>query len=249
MGEVSTPSAGSGDGRAQRRALQRAGTREASDLLLAVLRDGRWMPRAWVRFAALAGMRSMDAARAKPRSFAQVTALHLPFLALGRRHRVWVVTSWVMAVTHLGMLGDRDGLGVANTLTLVRANLPAVERLLDPVTPVLSLITDFVDGKIARGPGRITAFGAQADFVADAAFWTWFVARHDPSRAALIATLAAWSVPLVGLTVTAAARGRVIDLPRSVWVRPAAAVEVVIGTRAVMRWARSARGAVSRRRG
>ena len=225
-----------------RRKLRSATTREASDRLLAVLRDGRWMPAAWWRFAALATLRSLDAARAKPRAFGQAALIHLPFLVAGRGRRAWVLTSWAMAVTHLGMIGERDDLGVANTLTLIRANLPAVEARLGPALPVLSLATDFADGKIARATGRVSAFGAQADFLADAAFWTWFVIRYDRNRLVLVATVAAWLAPVAALAVAGVAQGRMTDLPRSAWMRPAAVLEVIIGARAIVRIARALRG-------
>lgn len=233
LGDASVP--------ASRILLRKAKTREASDLLLAVLRDGRWRPSAWRRFTVLAMQRSVDTALANPRALVQCTAIHLPFLVAARGRRGWVLTSWMLAVTHLGMIGDRDGLGLANVLTLVRANLPAVEARLGAALPVLSLATDFADGKIARAAGRVSAFGTQADFIADAAFWTWFVARHDPSRVMLVATVAAWVVPVVGLAVAGAVRGRITDLPRSAWLRPAAALEVIVGARAIWRYVRSAR--------
>ena len=223
-----------------RRDLRSATTREASDRLLAVLRDGRWMPAAWWRFAALATLRSLDAARAKPRAFGQATLIHLPFLLAGRG-RWWVLASWVMAVTHLGMIGERDDLGMANTLTLIRANLPAVEARLGRALPVLSLATDFADGKIARATGRVSAFGAQADFLADAAFWTWFVIRYDRNRLVLVATVAAWLAPVTALALAGVAQGRMTDLPRSAWLRPAAVLEVIIGARAIVRMARAMR--------
>lgn len=219
-----------------RQSLREASTRDASNRLLAVLRDGSWSPSAWARFAALTALRSIDTARANPRALAQSTAIHLPFLwAAPPRRRPWVMTSWLLTITHLGMIGDTDTLGVPNTLTLIRANLPAVEARLGAALPVLSLLTDFADGRIARATGQVTAFGAQADFIADAAFWTWFVMRYDPSRLARIATVAAWVMPVVGLAVTGAVRGRITDLPRSAWLRPAAVLEVIIGGRAIVR--------------
>lgn len=219
--------------------LRAAASRESSDILLSVLRDGRWRPAAWGRFIQLATLRSVDTARANPRSFVQSTVIHLPFLLLADRgRRLWVLTSWLMAVTHLGMLDGRDSLGVPNTLTLVRANLPALESRLGRTLPILSLATDFADGKIARATGRVTPFGAQADFIADTAFWTWFVVRYEPSRMLLVATVAAWAAPVLGLAAAGAVKGRMTDLPRSAWFRPAAVLEIVIGVRAIIRMIR-----------
>ncbi len=219
-----------------RRSLAAASSREASDQLLAVLRDGGWRPRAWVSFIALATVRSVDAGGARPRALVESTIIHLPFLLLSRGSgRVWVLTSWLMAVTHLGMLGERTTLGVPNVLTLVRGNLPAVDHLMSRALPIISLATDFADGKIARRTGTVTSFGAQADFLADTAFWTWFIARHEPSRAVKLAALAAWAAPVIGVTAASISRGRMVDLPRAWWFRPAAIVEVLIGARAIWR--------------
>lgn len=222
--------------RVRRRALAAVTTREASDQLLAVLRDGRWRPRAWVSFLALATMRSVDAGGARPRALVESTVIHLPFLLLSRGSgRVWVVTSWLMAVTHLGMLGERTTLGVPNVLTLLRGNLPSIDHRMSRALPIISLATDFADGKIARGTGTVTPFGAQADFLADTAFWTWFIAKHEPSRSVKLAAVVAWAVPVVGVTAASVARGRMVDLPRAWWFRPAAIVEVLIGARAIWR--------------
>lgn len=227
------------DSRDLRGRLRTAGSRESSDILLSVLRDGRWGPGAWARFIRLATLRSVDTARANPRAFVQSTVIHLPFLLFADRgRRVWVLTSWVMAVTHLGMLDGRDSLGTPNTLTLVRANLPALESRLGRALPVLSLVTDLADGKIARATGRVTPFGTQADFIADTAFWSWFVVRYEPSRVLLVATIAAWALPVVGIATAGAVKGRMLDLPRSAWFRPAAVLEIVIGARAILRMIR-----------
>ncbi len=222
-----------------RERLRTARSRASSDILLSVLRDGRWGPGAWTRFIRLATLRSVDTARTHPRAFVEATVIHLPFLLLADRgRRVWVLSSWAMAVTHLGMLDGRGSLGVPNILTLVRANLPALESRLGRALPVLSLATDFADGKIARTTGTVTPFGAQADFIADTVFWTWFVVRYEPSRLLLAATIAAWATPVLGLAVAGMANGRMTDLPRSAWFRPAAVLEIVIGARAVLRMLR-----------
>ena len=216
--------------------INAAQSRDSSNALLAVLHEGHWRPRAWLRFVALATLRSVHQAKAHPRPLVEATAIHVAMAALSnRRGLIWIATSWVMAVTHLGMLQGRASIGVPNALTLVRANLPAIEHRLGRSVPVLSLLTDFADGKIARATGAVTPFGTQADFLADTAFWTWFIVRHEPSRAVTALTFAAWTVPVIGIAAASITAGRMLDVPRSAWFRPAAAMEVFIGARAVLR--------------
>lgn len=118
-----------------------------------------------------------------------------------------------------------------------RGALPAAgHRLGTPATVALALATDFADGKIARGTGAVTRFGAQGDFLADTALWTWFVVRHGRGTVWRIATFAAWAAPVIGVAAASVARGGMVDLPRSRWFRPAAAVEVLIGGRVLWRW-------------
>ncbi|MFP7760065.1 CDP-alcohol phosphatidyltransferase family protein [Marisediminicola sp. LYQ134] len=219
-----------------------APSREASDRLLALLRDGRGRPRAVAEFVWLATARSVHQARLHPRALAEATLIHAVAGAIaGRRGFVWIASSWVMAATHLGMLGDRSSLGVPNALTLARGTLPALDHRLGAALPVISLATDFADGKLARATGTVTPFGTQADFLADTAFWTWFIVRHEPSRVLAVATFAAWAAPVIAITVASIVKGRMLDAPRSVWFRPAAAMEVVLGARAVLRTIRSIR--------
>lgn len=121
-------------------------------------------------------------------------------------------------------------------VTLLRANLPALggsARWL----PVLALATDLLDGRLARRLGVQTAFGTYADSLADAAFWLWFALRHEPSRALRIAALAAWAAPVVVITVASVVGGRLLDAPRPVLLRPAAALQALIGARALPRTA------------
>jgi len=221
---------------ADRDRINAAPSREASNQLLAVLSDGRWHPRAWVRFLALATLRSVHTAGAHPRRLIESTVIHLVMGALSnRRGLAWIAVSWIMAITHLGMLGDRHSIGIPNALTLIRGNLPAIDHRLGRALPVISLATDFADGRIARATGAVTPFGTQADFLADTAFWTWFAVRHEPSRVVRALTLASWAAPVVGIAVASMTRGRMLDLPRSAVLRPAAAMEVVIGLRAILR--------------
>ncbi len=212
-------------------------SRAATDELLGGLRRGGFGGRALGAFIADATLRSIREARKRPVALAEVTAVHVGMAALAHPHgRAWVFTSWLMTVTHLGMLEGRKSMGLPNLLTVARANLPAAEARLGSAPIVaLALATDFVDGKLARRTGTVTRFGIQGDYLADAALWTWFTLKHERSRGWQLATFAAWAIPVAGLTVASFAKGGMVDLPRSRWLRPAAAVEVLIGARALAR--------------
>lgn len=213
--------------------LAAASSRAATDALLAGLRAGRWRPMAWTRFLRLAACRSAHQARVRPRALAEVTALHGAMaLRAGPRGYRWIAASWALAVLHLGLLDTRRSLGPANVLTLVRANLPVLGG---PVRwiPALALATDFLDGRVARRFGAETPFGSYADSLADAALWTWFAARHEPSRIVRIAAFTAWAAPVVVVTVASVAGGRMVDPPRPALLRPAAAMQLVVAVRAI----------------
>ena len=216
--------------------LNAARSRDATNILLGGLHGHHLRPRAWTEFLTAATLRSLSQARAHPRPFLQVTALHLAIgLVADKRHRTWVATSWALAVSHLGLLEAKQNLGLPNTITLIRANLPAVEDRLGRWVPVLALISDFVDGEIARKTGAVTVFGDRADFLADTALWTWFIVRHETSRRATVCTFAVWAVPVAAISVASFAKGRMIDIPQLRWLRPSAAVEVFIGARVIQR--------------
>lgn len=228
--------------RARAAAIDGADSRAASNALLDGLRQGRFGPRAWGRFAAEITVRSVREARKRPIAVAEATAVHLAMGALAHpRGRAWVVTSWVMTVTHLGMLEQRRTMGIPNLLTVARANLPAAAHRLGDAVPVLALVTDFVDGKVARATGTVTMFGTQGDYLSDTALWTWFVLTHEKSRPWQVATFAAWALPVAALTAVSIAKGGVVDLPRSRWIRPAALMEVLIGGRVVARMVQARR--------
>lgn len=225
------------------RALEGDDSRAASNALLDGLREGRFGPAAWGRFAVDTTARSILEARKRPRAVVEATLVHAAMAALAHpRGRAWVLTSWLMTVTHLGMLEERRTLGTPNLLTIARANLPAASARLGGAVPVLALATDFVDGKLARGTGAVTRFGTQGDYLADTALWTWFVVKHEPSVAWRAITFAAWAAPVAALAAVSFARGGVVDLPRSAWMRPAAVVEVLIGARAIARLVAARRG-------
>lgn len=216
------------------------GSRAATNELLAQVRAGRWSADAWLRLLAAASRRSIEQARARPRALAEVTALHLGLAAVaGRNGTKWIMLTWLLAATHLGLLEGRKSMGPANLLTLMRANLPAVESPLGRWVPVLALASDFIDGKLARGTGTETAFGQYADFLADTAFWTWFSLNFEPSRTVRTATFAAWAGPVIAVAAWSFARGKMVEVPRRCWFRPAASVQVLLGVRLARRWFQS----------
>jgi hypothetical protein len=225
-------------------------SRQRTDELLAGLRAGGWRPRAWARFLARSACLSCEAAAARPRAAAEVTALHAVLFGLTRvarparasgsrqqagrcRGRAWVTVSWLLAITHLGLLGERRSLGLANVLTLARACLPALGP--GRWSAAAAVASDLLDGRLARGRGEVTAFGAYADSLADTAFWTWFAARYEPSRVLRAAVLATWAAPAAAVTGASLARGRMAEAPRPAVIRPAAALAAVLAARAVRR--------------
>ena len=218
----------------------------ATDELLGLLRAGRWRPRAWTRFLGGSLRRSADGVRAHPHAAAEITGLHAALACLTRRPGSrWVVVSWTLAITHLGLLDPSTtsgrtmkGIGVANAMSLTRANLPALTG--SPYAGVVALACDLADGRIARATMTCTDFGAYADALADAVFWTWFAFHHEPSRGLRAAALAAWTAPAVAITGVGVARGRLPELPRPVYVRPAAALQTVLALRAIRREIRPA---------
>lgn len=212
-------------------------SRAATNELLARARAAVRRPGEWAGLLGATCRRSRDRARARPQALLQITALHLAFLAVARRHGWrWVLRTWLLAVTHLGLLEDRTSLGLANMLTLARANLPAVHHVLGHWVPTLALTSDFLDGRLARASGTESGFGQYADFLSDTAVWTWFSLREETSRPIRIAALSAWVAPVVVVLATSIVRGRMVDVPRRWWFRPAATVQVVLGVRMGHRW-------------
>ena len=207
-----------------------ASSRDATDALLGELRAGGWSLAAWRAFTGRAGRRSWEQARAHPRAVAELTALHAA-VALSRGHRrpVWPAVSWALAVTHLGLLGDRRSIGAATTLTLLRANLPALAAPQARWPPAVAALTDTLDGTLARA-GQPTMFGGYADAVADTAFWTWYATRQ-PDRWVRAAGPAAWAVPAATVALAAFRGGRMVDPPRPRLLRSAAGLQVVLALR------------------
>jgi hypothetical protein len=208
-------------------------SRAVTDKALAALRADGWSPAGWARFTRRIGVRSGEQIVAHPRAAAEITALHGVFLVLaGGRGRRWIATSWLMAITHLGLLGRRRSIGWANVISLTRANLAVIGAPLGPWVGVVAAMSDKLDGTLARH-FRPTMFGFYADSLADAAFWTWAGARRDPSRLVLAASVAAWAAPVVAVTAASIAKGEMVESPQPALLRPAAAMQVILAVRAV----------------
>lgn len=212
-----------------------AESRAVTDSLLGGLRAGGWGARSWGRFVSATIRRSCDQAAAHPRACLEVTVLHAGLAGMCRPgRRAWVAASWVMAVTHLGMIGERRSIGAASAVTLLRANLPALAggRAV-PWLGLAAIASDRLDGAMARRVGP-TQFGHYADSLADTAFWAWFAARHETDRRVLAAAATAWVAPVAGVTAVSFTRGRMVELPRPALLRPAAAMQAVLALRAVI---------------
>src|ERR671935_258442 len=89
----------------------------------------------------------------------------------------WWVLVLLMADWHLGMLERPDGsrlpgLGVANTVTLLRAGAIPLLPALGPTELGLALVvaglSDVIDGSLARARGETSRLGAWADGAVDA---------------------------------------------------------------------------------
>jgi CDP-alcohol phosphatidyltransferase len=205
------------------------------DSALADLRASGWSVGGWGRFLAGSLVRSWDDARRQRCALAEISAGHLVVAA--RRPGPWVLGSWAMAVTHLGLLGDTPRcLGWANRFTLLRANLPALAPDAPAWTGLAALATDLLDGGIARRTVDTTAFGGYADALADVAFWTWYAVRHEEHAPLRALCIAVWVSPASALTVAYLALGRAVDYPRPSALRDVSvALQIVLTLRALSR--------------
>ena len=209
-----------------------ASSRDATDALLGELRAGGWSLAAWRAFMGRAGRRS-STPRAHPRAVAELTALHAA-VALSRGHRrpVWPAVSWALAVTHLGLLGDRRSIGAATALTLLRANLPRSPRRPArrwPAAAVAALAASTSDGTLTgpasprcsagtrtRSPTPPSGPGTRPGSpTAGCAPSARPLGRYRPRPSALAAFRG----------------GRMVDPPRPRLLRPAAALQVVLALR------------------
>jgi phosphatidylglycerophosphate synthase len=141
-----------------------------------------------------------------------------------------------MAMAHLGLLDSaHDRLGWPNRLSLLRANLPALNRPPAPWTALLALATDWADGRLARNANE-TDFGAYADPLADVVFWVWYLHHHEPSRILRRVGTTLWLAPAVGVTAAYVVRGRTIDVPRPIAGRNVSVgLQVLVAARAIHR--------------
>ena len=208
-------------------------SRAFTDAALAELRARRWSAGGWARFAGQVTRRSAEQVAAHQRAATELTVLHSALAIAGRgRGRRWILVSWLMAVTHLGLLGERRSVGWANVISLARANLPATGEPLGRWVGAAALVSDRLDGTLARRT-QPTMFGFYADALADAAFWTWLGIRREPSRWLRVATLAAWAAPVVAVTAASVSKGEMVESPRPLLLRPAAALQVVLAVRSL----------------
>jgi phosphatidylglycerophosphate synthase len=197
----------------QRPPIQRpADSRRFTDRVLAELRAAHYSPRGCLHFGTCCGIRSWEQIRLHRRAATEATALHLALIPLARRSPLTLLGSWLLAITHLGLLGpETRSIGLANVLSLARANLPTVAA-----APVLAMATDLADGPWAR-LGTPTAFGAYADALADVVFWTRFGMRSG--RWLGCVAFAAWAGPAIGIMIASFVAGRSVDYPRPAWAR------------------------------
>ncbi len=89
---------------------------------------------------------------------------------------------WATAgITVLVLAADQLSKWLVLAVTLARGCLPAVTA--GGWTAPAVLAADVLDSQLARRWGEATVFGSYTDVLPDAAFWTWYAARHEPSRA------------------------------------------------------------------
>jgi CDP-alcohol phosphatidyltransferase-like enzyme len=200
------------------------------DDILAELASRQYGLSAWMRFLGRSLARSAAQARIRRAAAAEVTAIHLAAAAGSRR---WALASWLLCITHLGLLGARRTLGWPDRLTLVRALLPAMAPDSRWTAP-LALATDFVDGRLARRGGG-SAFGEFADPIADGVFWSWYALRWEANPWLRWVPITLFGGSVAVIAVAYFARGRTVDYPRPVAVRYASGIMQIVLTLRAMR--------------
>jgi phosphatidylglycerophosphate synthase len=220
---------------ARRDAIARsAESRRFVDEILGELSSRHFILSAWRDFIGRSAVRSLAQIRKRPAAAAEVTVLHL-LASAGSRW--WAFGSWLMCITHLGLLGERSTLGWPNRLTVLRALLPSLAPRAR-WTSLVAMATDFVDGRLARR-GEKSAFGAFADPLADGVFWSWFALRWESSRLWRWVPLTLFATSVAGISAAYLARGRAIDYPRLTAVRYASsAAQILLTLRALRSVAR-----------
>ncbi len=222
-------------------AVRTQAVEEWTSAALARLSADRTNPLAWAAFLRdsfgrwLEDGRQMPALRRSLRIWLLVcsgTTLLAHALASGRRpdkaSLAWALATSLMADWHLGMIPSPTDpsptrLGLPNRLTLLRAFLPAAlmgrikgrkaQRLRTAVA-LSALISDFVDGYVAKRTNARTHFGSVADPLADAAVWITLATTGPRSRyrrrIAWLTSTRHGAPVLLGLLVTFS-RGRTYD--------------------------------------
>jgi cardiolipin synthase len=168
-------------------ATKTEGERWAEELLTALRRD-RFTPTAWIRFFGASVVRARENRSAHTRAHRQVLALGAAgggtwFAVavsgrpvLGTAALAWWLLVLLMADWHLGMLERGNGralpgLGVANTITLLRAGAIPLLPVLAPnalgVAVLAAGLSDVADGLIARARGEVSRLGAWLDGAVD----------------------------------------------------------------------------------
>jgi hypothetical protein len=215
---------------ARRDAIPRsAESRRFVDDILGELSSRHFVPSAWGDFLGRSAVRSVTQIRIRPAAAIEVTVLHLLASAGSPR---WAFGSWLLCITHLGLLGERSTLGWPNRLTVLRALLPSLAPRAR-WTSLVAMATDFADGRLARR-GEESAFGAFADPIADGVFWSWYALRWDPNRWVRWVPLTIFVASVAGISAAYLARGRAIDYPRLMAVRYASsAAQILLTLRAL----------------
>jgi len=196
------------------------------DGVLLNLKRERYRPSAWGRFVVAS---SMEQIAEHERASVEIVGI-FAMLVILRGGRARTAAACLLAITHLGLLGDRRSIGLANALSLFRASLP-VRRW-----AVLTAVgTDLADGLVARRAGP-TAFGSYADPLADLAFWTAVALCGPIGRPERLAIVGLWTVPAAAITAGYFVAGRSIDYPRPVLVRRASAIaQTLLALRLILR--------------
>jgi phosphatidylglycerophosphate synthase len=215
---------------AGRAAIRRsAESRSFVDEILGELSSRHFVPSAWRDFIGRSAVRSVTQIRTRPAAAAEVTVIHLLASAGSRR---WAFASWLLCITHLGLLGEQSMLGWPNRLTLLRALLPSFASR-SPWASLVALATDFADGRLARR-GEESAFGAFADPIADGVFWSWYALRWEPNRWLRWVPLTLFASSVAGISAAYFVRGRTIDYPRVTATRYASCIaQILLTLRAV----------------
>jgi phosphatidylglycerophosphate synthase len=216
---------------ARRDAIERsAESRQFVDDILGELSSRHFVPSAWGDFIRRSLVRSITQIRTRPAAATEVTVLHL-LASAGSRW--WAFGSWLLCITHLGLLGERSTLGWPNRLTLLRALLPSLAPRAR-WTSLVAMATDFADGRLADR-GEESGFGAFADPIADGVFWSWFALRWEPNRLLRWVPLTLFATSVAGISAAYFARGRAIDYPRLTAVRYASAAAQILFTLRALR--------------